>query len=75
MDSKNESRNDYHKTAREFPYQLLPSLDDAEYQALKEDIARRGVLVAVEMDECERVLDGHHRLQICAELVLCQVSL
>lgn len=49
-------------------YQLLPPLAGVEYQDLKADVARRSVLVAVEMDENGQVLDGHHRLQICAEL-------
>lgn len=50
------------------PYQLLPPLTDEEYQALKADIAARGVLVAVERDEAGNLLDGHHRLRAVAEL-------
>lgn len=49
-------------------YQVMPALGDEEYRELKEDIARRGVMVPVEFDEHGHVLDGHHRLQICAEL-------
>lgn len=49
-------------------YQLLPSLTDEEFAALKADIALRGVMVPVEFDEQGNVLDGHHRLQACAEL-------
>lgn len=49
-------------------YQVMPALGDEEYRELKEDIARRGVMVPVEFDEHGKVLDGHHRLQICAEL-------
>ena len=49
-------------------YQVMPALGDEEYRELKEDIARRGVMVPVEFDEHGNVLDGHHRLQICAEL-------
>jgi ParB-like chromosome segregation protein Spo0J len=50
------------------PYQLLPPLTDAEYTALKANIAANGVLVAIEFDEAGNTLDGHHRLQICEEL-------
>jgi phage N-6-adenine-methyltransferase len=49
-------------------YQLLRKLTEQEYAALKEDIAARGVMVPVELDEAGNVLDGHHRLQICEEL-------
>jgi N6-adenosine-specific RNA methylase IME4 len=50
------------------PYQLLPPLSDAEYMALRDDIAARGVLVPIELDEHGNVLDGHHRLRACREL-------
>ena len=49
-------------------YQLLPSLSDDEYQALKADIAKRGVMVPVERDEDGAILDGHHRQRIADEL-------
>lgn len=49
-------------------YQLLPSLTDEEFASLKADIAARGVMVPVEVDEQGNVLDGHHRLRACAEL-------
>lgn len=49
-------------------YQLLPSLDQEEYQALKADIQARGVQVPVEFDEHGNILDGHHRLMACKEL-------
>jgi site-specific DNA-methyltransferase (adenine-specific) len=55
------------------PYQLLPRLADAEYAALKADIARHGVLVPVEVDEADLVLDGHHRLAAAEELGLAAV--
>ncbi len=51
------------------PYtDLLPRLSDAEYQALKDDIAERGCLVPVEIDEEGKTLDGAHRLRACGEL-------
>jgi len=49
-------------------YQLLPDLAEDEYQALKADIAERGVQVPIERDETGAVLDGHHRLRACEEL-------
>ena len=49
-------------------YQLLPPLSEEEYTALKEDIAKRGVLVPVEYDEDGNILDGHHRVKACEEL-------
>ena len=49
-------------------YQVMPDMAQDEYDALKEDIAERGVMVPLEFDENGNVLDGHHRLKICAEL-------
>ena len=49
-------------------YQVMPPLTAEEYNELKNDIAERGVMVPIEYDEHGNVLDGHHRLQICAEL-------
>lgn len=49
-------------------YQLLPDLSAEEYAALKADIAERGVMVPVELDEAGNVLDGYHRLRACEEL-------
>lgn len=49
-------------------YQVMPPLTEEEYNELKADIAARGVMVPIEYDEHGNVLDGHHRLQICAEL-------
>ena len=49
-------------------YQVMPDMAQDEYDALKEDIAERGVMVSIEFDEDGNVLDGHHRLKICAEL-------
>lgn len=49
-------------------YQVMPPLAAEEYAELKNDIAQRGVMVPIEYDEHGNVLDGHHRLQICAEL-------
>lgn len=50
------------------PYQVMPPLSPEDYEALKADIAERGVLVPVEYDEHGIVLDGHHRVKACGEL-------
>jgi site-specific DNA-methyltransferase (adenine-specific) len=46
----------------------MPPLSPEEYQALKEDIRRNGVLVPVEKDERGNILDGHHRDRAWQEL-------
>jgi len=33
----------------------------AEFEALKADIAERGVVVPIDIDEDGEILDGHHR--------------
>jgi len=47
---------------------LLPPLSADEYEALKADIAERGCLVPVELDEDGQVLDGAHRIRACSDL-------
>lgn len=49
-------------------YQLLPDLTDDEFAALRDDIAARGVMVPIELDEAGNILDGHHRLRACYDL-------
>lgn len=50
-------------------YQLLSPLRAEEREALKRDIAKRGVLVPVEYDaDTGDILDGHNRAEIAAEL-------
>jgi ParB-like chromosome segregation protein Spo0J len=51
-------------------YQVMPDLSPQDYEALKNDIAHRGVLIPVEYDEHGNVLDGYHRLRACKELGL-----
>ena len=50
------------------PYQLLPPLEQEQFELLKEDIRRRGVLVPIERDENGELLDGHHRMRAVEEL-------
>jgi hypothetical protein len=50
-------------------YQLFEPIKTWEFEALKSDIAVRGVLVPVEYDAVTgEVLDGHNRLKACEEL-------
>lgn len=49
---------------------LLPPLSSEEYASLKADIAERGVLVPIEVDEDGAILDGAHRARAAAELGL-----
>ena len=49
-------------------FQLFDLLEPDEYDSLKADIAKRGVLVPIEFDEAGNILDGHHRHRVCAEL-------
>jgi len=56
------------KVATNSPFQILPPLSDEDYQALKTDIAQRGVMVPVEYDRQGVPIDGHHRIRACVEL-------
>jgi ParB-like chromosome segregation protein Spo0J len=49
-------------------YQLMPDMSPAEFETLKADIARRGVVVPIDVDETGEILDGHHRYRAWAEL-------
>lgn len=49
-------------------YQLLPALPPEQFQALKADIAERGVIVPIIVDEFGTIIDGHNRAQACREL-------
>jgi ParB-like chromosome segregation protein Spo0J len=49
-------------------YQLMPDMSPAEFEALKADIAQRGVVVPIDIDEHGDILDGHHRYRAWAEL-------
>lgn len=49
-------------------FQILPTLSKEDYSGLRASIAKYGVQVAVEYDECGNIIDGHHRVRICEEL-------
>jgi len=49
-------------------YQLLPALDIDQRDQLRQSIEELGILQPIEVDEDGRILDGHHRQAIAAEL-------
>lgn len=49
-------------------YQVLPAMPPDQFNALKADIAERGVLVPLDVTEDGFILDGHHRYRACREL-------
>ncbi len=49
-------------------FQVMPPLSVEEYVALRDDIAERGIVVPVVVDQHDRLLDGHHRRRIAEEL-------
>jgi ParB-like nuclease domain len=50
------------------PYQLMPDMTPEAFAALKADIASRGVVTPIDVDETGAILDGHHRYRAWAEL-------
>jgi len=49
-------------------YQLAPPLSEKDRRRLRDSIAEHGVLIPVSVDQDGRLLDGHHRREIAAEL-------
>ena len=49
-------------------YQVMPPMPPEQFESLKADIAERGVLVPIDVDEHGHILDGHHRYRACMEL-------
>ncbi len=49
-------------------FQVMPPLAEDEFAALEADIAERGIVVPVVVDQHGRLLDGHHRSAIAARL-------
>ena len=45
-----------------------PLLSDSDFESLKEDIRKNGLLVPIVPDENGLLLDGRHRLRACKEL-------
>ena len=63
-----ERRAKFHVTGAIEKYQMLPELPPEQFAALKQDIAERGVQVAIVVDEYGAILDGHNRAKACREL-------
>jgi ParB-like chromosome segregation protein Spo0J len=51
-------------------FQVMPEMDPEDYAELKSDIKANGIHTPVVYDQQDRVVDGHHRLQIADELGL-----
>lgn len=51
-------------------FQVMPSLSVEQLAALEADVAERGVVVPVVVDQHGRIIDGHHRSEIAARLGL-----
>ena len=49
-------------------FQVMPPLAPDEYQELRDDIADRGVIEPIHVDEHGVVIDGHHRKRIADDL-------
>ena len=50
------------------PYQLFPDMPPEQFEALKADIAERGIVTPIDVDEDGNILDGHHRARAWQEL-------
>lgn len=49
-------------------FQVMPPLAPDEYQDLRDDIANRGVIEPIHVDEHGVIIDGHHRKRIADDL-------
>lgn len=49
-------------------YQIMPLMTDEQYEELKADIRRNGVLAPIEYDQHGNIIDGHHRMRVILEL-------
>ena len=49
-------------------YQFMPNMTFEEFATLKADIAVRGVISPIDIDEMGMILDGHHRFRAWSEL-------
>ena len=48
--------------------EIVPPLSKEEYEALKADISKRGLIYPIIVNEEGYIIDGHHRYKICNEL-------
>jgi len=49
-------------------YQFMPKMEPGQFEALKADIASRGVVTPIDIDENGAILDGHNRYLAWCEL-------
>jgi len=49
-------------------FQPMPELTEEELDALRRDVAENGILVPIVVDQHGRILDGHNRWRVAAEL-------
>ena len=56
-------------TAQTGKYQIMPEMSEEEYQQLKDDIRRNGVITPIEFDQNGIIIDGHHRFRAFSELI------
>ena len=49
-------------------YQVMPEIDSETFAALKSDIAKRGVITPIDVDETGAILDGHNRYRAWLDL-------
>jgi len=56
------------KNMEDRKYQVMPDMPPDQFRALKKDIAERGILTPIDIDESGNILDGHHRIRACEEL-------
>lgn len=60
---KDEAQREYHEVA-----QIFPMMSDAEFEALKTDIAEHGQREPIWLDRDGRIVDGRNRHKACVEL-------
>ena len=51
------------------PYQIMPLYTEEQFQELKEDIRRHGVLQPIVKDQTGQIIDGYHRFRAFEELI------
>lgn len=68
MDEKEEQSAFAESPKVDRKYQVMPDMPPDQFEALKKDIADRGVITPIDLDEEGNILDGHHRVRACHEL-------
>ncbi|XGI84231.1 DNA methyltransferase [Halorutilales archaeon Cl-col2-1] len=55
-------------------YQVMPDLDEEDYEKLKRDIGDNGIQTAIDVDDENNVIDGHQRIRACRELGIDEIE-